>query len=69
MADEPNDPAMMVIGRNKGGRPRLGPEPRSTLSTWIPTSLHDEIVRRAHDSEKTVSQFVAERLASSLLKT
>lgn len=43
---------------SRGGRPR-SPEPGSTVSTWIPESHHDRLIKLANLHEMSVSQYVA----------
>ena len=55
-----SQPQMMVFGgkrEKKPGRPRA-PEPGSTVSTWIPVSDHDALVKLANQRDMTVSAFV-----------
>lgn len=41
----------------KGGRPRV-PEPRSTVSAWVPASDYDKIIKAAKDQDVTISALV-----------
>lgn len=49
--------SLMIVDRRKRGRPRAE-EPRSTISTWLPASDHDQIVKMANQREMSVSEFV-----------
>jgi aspartate ammonia-lyase len=46
-------------GKNTGGRPRA-PEPRTAVSTWLPHSTADRVIRRAAQEGKSVSEVVRE---------
>lgn len=49
---------MFFVGpKRRGGRPRA-PEPRSSVSTWLPVSKHDQLVRLAKQREVSVSTLV-----------
>jgi cytidylate kinase len=48
--------SMVVVGRRRG-RPKSA-EPGSTVSTWIPASEHDRLVRIANRHEMSVSEYV-----------
>lgn len=39
------------------GRPRVA-EPRSTVSTWLPASVHDQLIQVAQAREMPVSALV-----------
>jgi predicted HicB family RNase H-like nuclease len=47
-------------GGGRRGRPPLNREPGSTLSAWLPVSVHDMAVRRAKQDRMSVSEFVRE---------
>jgi predicted HicB family RNase H-like nuclease len=55
------DNSVMIIGRNKGGRPRAI-EPKSAIASWVPTSIHDKIAKEALTRDQSVSQVIAEVL-------
>lgn len=48
---------IMPQHRRRRGRPRTS-EPHSTVSVWVPTRLHDQLIKLANEQEKTVSQLV-----------
>lgn len=43
--------------RRRRGRPRVD-ERRSTVSTWVPTTLHDRLIEAANRHELSVSEYV-----------
>jgi hypothetical protein len=43
--------------RRPRGRPRVD-EPRSTVSTWVPASYHDRLVKMANRQDVSVSMLV-----------
>lgn len=47
------------------GRPPAD-EPRSTVSTWLPASTHDRLIKRANEEEQSVSEFVREMIEERL---
>lgn len=51
-----SDDMVMLEGR-KRGRPKVS-EPRSTVSTWIPASQHDKLIKLAKQREVSVSCLV-----------
>lgn len=53
--------SLMILDRRKRGRPRAD-EPRSTVSTWLPASDHDLIVKMANQREMSISEFVGDVL-------
>lgn len=52
-----SEPQLFIVGKRRGGRPRAT-EPRSSVSTWIPVSQHDQLVRLANQREVSVSTLV-----------
>lgn len=42
---------------SKGGRPSV-PEPRSTVSAWVPASDYDKIIKAAKAQDVTISALV-----------
>lgn len=63
-----SDSQLFFIGpKNRGGRPKA-PEPRSSVSTWIPASRHDQLVRLAKQRGVSVSAVVRGLIAGSLSK-
>jgi len=42
---------------SKGGRPRV-PESRNTVSTWVPSSDYDKIIKAAKAQDLTISALV-----------
>lgn len=53
MTDEPPAPAKP----SKGGRPPVD-EPRATVSTWVPASDYDKIIKAAKAHDVTISALV-----------
>lgn len=47
------------------GRPRVA-EPRSTVSTWLPASYHDRLIRMANQQDVKVSALVRQLLVLRL---
>jgi hypothetical protein len=43
--------------RRRGGRPPAE-EPSATVSTWLPASAHDRLIRIANEREESVSECV-----------
>jgi hypothetical protein len=54
----------IVVGRRRG-RPKSA-EPGSTVSTWLPVSDHDRLVRIANRREMSVSEYVGTVLRRDL---
>lgn len=48
-----------------GGRPK-GPEPGSSVSTWLRQSEHDRLIRIAQQQDTTISKLVREMLRVKL---
>jgi hypothetical protein len=42
---------------SKGGRPRV-PDPGATVSTWVPASDYDKIIKAAKAQDVTISALV-----------
>jgi hypothetical protein len=57
MANEPDTP--------KRGRPKVE-EPRSSVSTWMPATYHDRLIRLANQNEVSVSSMVRRILVLQL---
>lgn len=58
---EVTDDSLLISGSPKVARPRGRPrveEQRSTVSTWLPASQHDRLIRLANQQEKSVSALV-----------
>ena len=49
------------------GRPRVV-EPRSTVSTWVPASYHDRLVKMANQRDVSVSMLVRSLLMLQMPK-
>lgn len=47
--------------KSKGGRPRLA-EPTSPVTTWVPPSTHDRLIKIARARDASVSAVVRELL-------
>lgn len=47
------------------GRPKAD-EPKSTVSTWLPTHEHDKLIRLANERDTSVSALVRELLKRKL---
>lgn len=55
------DDAQPVQERRGRGRPRVD-EARSSVSTWVPASYHDRLIRIAQAQDKSVSAVVRQLL-------
>lgn len=53
--------------RRKPGRPRSD-EPKTTVSTWLPTKEHDRLIRLANERDQSVSQTVRQILRAQFPK-
>lgn len=56
---------MFFMGGNDARRPRGRPpaqQPGSSLSTWVPVSLHDRLIEVASQREMSISALVREAL-------
>jgi hypothetical protein len=51
----------------KRGRPRVS-EPRSSVSTWVPASYHDRLIKMAEQKDVSVSMLVRSMLMLQLKK-
>jgi hypothetical protein len=49
----------------KRGRPRVE-EPRSSVSTWVPASYHDRLIKMAEQKDVSVSMLVRSLLMIQL---
>lgn len=47
------------------GRPRVN-EPRSSVSTWVPASYHDRLIKMAQNNDVSVSSVVRSLLMMQL---
>ncbi len=62
------EPTLMIVGgqpKRRRGRP-LGTVKMSTLSTWVPVSLHDRAIAVAGEHEKSLSELVKDALVIAL---
>lgn len=48
----------IINPRNVGGRPRVSAEPMSTVSTWLPASAHDKLIKVAQAQDVSVAALV-----------
>jgi len=55
------EPTLLIVGDKRRGRPRVA-EPRSSVSTWVPVSLHDRLIAVASAREISVSELVRESI-------
>lgn len=62
MADD-----IKLTGRPRG-RPRA-PEPRVSISTWVPVSQYERILQQANQQELTLSKYVKEALNTFISST
>lgn len=64
------DVPMFFVGGDapkRRGRPRVA-EPRSSVSTWVPASYHDLLIKIAQRNDKSVSSVVRSLLMLQLKK-
>ena len=61
-----SDEAQVPTPRNKGGRPR-SPASKTTISTWIPVSVHDQLIQLANRRGESVSHVVRMMVARGLM--
>ncbi len=54
-----------VPEQRRRGRPRVE-EPRTSVSTWVPATLHDSLIQRATDRGISVSEYVRRVLVLQL---
>lgn len=64
MADE--RPAKSRGGARAGAGRRPVNEPRATVSTWLPASYHDRLIRMANQQDVKVSALVRQLLVFRL---
>lgn len=57
---EQTEPSLVIVGARRG-RPRVE-EPRVSVSSWIPESQYDKLVRLANKREQSVSSLVKDLL-------
>lgn len=55
------DPQMAVLNPRPRGRPRAS-EPHTAVSTWLPASEHDRLIRRANREGLSLSSLVRDWL-------
>jgi hypothetical protein len=46
-----------VPAPRRRGRPRVD-QPRTSVSTWVPATLHDRLIEQANRAELSVSEYV-----------
>ena len=59
MADngEPSDDSLTIVAPRKRGRPRAQVQSTAVM-TWVPTTLHDKLIRIANKRDVSVSQLL-----------
>jgi hypothetical protein len=63
---EITEQSMIVVGTGrKRGRPRVE-EPRSSVSTWVPSRLHDTLIDLAKKHDVSVSSMVRTMLVMQI---
>lgn len=50
---------------SRRGRPRVT-QPRSSVSTWVPTTYHDRLIKMANAQDTTVSSLVRQIIVIQL---
>lgn len=60
------DPTLMILGeRRRRGRPPAN-EPSSSVSTWLPVSVHDRLISVASAREISVSELVRQAIVITI---
>jgi len=59
-----SEPSLLIVGRRRG-RPRVE-EPRSSVSTWLPVSVHDRLISIASAREISISELVRESIVITI---
>lgn len=60
------EPTLLILGeRRRRGRPPVE-EPRSSVSTWLPVSLHDRLISVASAREISISELVREAIVVTI---
>lgn len=71
---EVTEDSMFVVGprsnqeTRRRGRPRVS-EPRSSVSTWVPASYHDRLIKMANQKDVSVSMLVRSLLMLQIKKS
>lgn len=61
-----SEPTMLILGeRRKRGRPQVQ-ERRSSVSTWVPASVHDKLIELASAREISVSELVRQAIVITI---
>lgn len=64
-----NQPTLLIVAdRRRRGRPTVQ-EPRSSVSTWLPVSLHDKLIELATKREVSISELVRESIVVTIERT
>ena len=58
------EPTLLIVERRRG-RPRAS-EPRSSVSTWLPVSVHDRLISIASAREISISELVRESIVITI---
>lgn len=59
-------PSLLIVGeRRRRGRPPVE-EKRSSVSTWVPVSLHDRLIEVASQREISISELVREAIVITM---
>lgn len=59
-------PSLLIVGeRRRRGRPPVE-EKRSSVSTWVPVSLHDRLIEVASAREISISELVREAIVITI---
>lgn len=62
-------PSLLIVGeRRRRGRPvgSKAPEPGSSLSAWVPVSLHDKAIEVAKQNDLSLSKLICEALKMAI---
>ena len=59
------EPTLLIVGDKRRGRPRVA-EPRSSVSTWLPVSVHDRLISIASAREISISELVRESIVITI---
>lgn len=55
MKPKASAPRCLIVPRGRG-RPRLMPEPLTSVSTRVPASTHDQLIQIAQTQQKSVAE-------------
>ena len=62
MTEPADDPTVLIVTRNRRGRPRAR-EAMTSVSAWIPVEAHDRLIRYANARELSISAALGRLIA------